>query len=61
MENNYIDVTFDVRVDSKGKDPDSSSETLRHYHKLLWSKYLLNGKLFNLDDTIDNIYLYHKS
>jgi hypothetical protein len=60
MENIYIDVTFDVRTDSNGKDPDSSSQTLRHYHKLLWSKKLPNGKLFNLDDT-RKIYLYHKS
>lgn len=61
MKNNYIDVTFDVRTDSNGKDPDSSSKTLRHYHKLLWSKNLPNGIFFDLDDTKENIYLYHKS
>ncbi|MFC1774840.1 DUF6994 family protein [Nanoarchaeota archaeon] len=54
-------MNFDVRTDSKGKDPDSSSETLKHFHKLLWSKNLPNGKLFNLDDTKPNAYLYHKS
>jgi hypothetical protein len=61
MKKNYIDVTFDVRTDSGGGDPDSASQTLRHYHKLLWSKKLPNGKLFNLDDTVENTYLYHKS
>jgi hypothetical protein len=59
-KNKYIDTTFDVRIDSRGKDPDSSSKTLRHYHKLLWSKNLPNGKLFNLDDAKANR-LYHKS
>jgi hypothetical protein len=61
MNNEYIDITFDVRTDSKGKDPDSSSKTLRQYHKLLWSKPLSNGNFFNLDDRIENKYLHHKS
>jgi hypothetical protein len=56
-----IDITFDVRVDSGGKDPDSSSATLRQYHKLLWSKKLPNGKLFDLDDSKKDVYLYHRS
>jgi hypothetical protein len=56
-----VDITFDVRSDSGGKDPDYASKTLRNYHKLLWSKNLPNGKTFNLDDTVGNIYLYHKS
>ena len=61
MKNNNIDITFDFRIDSSWKDPDSSSKTLRNYHKLLWSKNLPNNILFNLDDTINNTYLYHKS
>jgi hypothetical protein len=56
-----IDITFDVRSDSNGKDPDSSSSTLRQYHKALWSKPLPCGKLFNLDDNTNGAYLFHKS
>lgn len=56
-----IDVRFDVRSDSNGKDPDSSSPTLREYHKSLWSKPLPCGKLFNLDDHTKGAYLFHKS
>lgn len=56
-----IDIRFDVRSDSHGKDPDSSSPTLRKYHKALWSKALPCGKLFNLDDNTNGAYLFHKS
>lgn len=59
--NNHIDINFDVRSDSGGKDPDYASKTLRNYHKLLWSKNLPNGCYFELDDTVVNAYLYHKS
>lgn len=58
---NPINVTFDFRDDSKGKDPDSFSDTLRKYHKLLWSKNLPNGKYFDLDNANSEAYLYHKS
>lgn len=61
MRKNFIDITFDVRTDSNGGDPDCSSNTLRYYHKLLWSKTLPNGKSFILDDKKENFYLYHKS
>ena len=45
-----IDVTFDFRRDTpEGKDPDSHSNTLRQYHKLLWSKQLPNGSEFTLE------------
>ena len=37
-----IDITFDFRSDSSGKDPDSYSPTLNAYHKTLWSKQLPN-------------------
>ena len=57
-----IDINFDFRTDTpKGKDPDALSPTLRSYHKLLWSKPLPSGKLFNLDDTKSGVYLHHKS
>jgi hypothetical protein len=61
MEINRIDVTFDTRSDSRGKDPDSASKTLKQYHKLLWSKHLPNGKMFSLDDKHRYSYLYHNS
>jgi len=56
-----IDITYDVRTDSNGKDPDSHSKTLRNYHKLLWSKKLPNGKDFFLSDTTEGVYLHHNS
>jgi len=56
-----IDTTFNVYSDAKGGDPDSTSSTLRRYHKLLWSKTLPNGKTFNLFDDRNGAYLYHKS
>ena len=61
MKTSFIDVTFDFRTDSRRKDPDSYSKTLRRYHKLLWSKKLPDGNFFSLDDEKSNIYLYHKS
>ena len=58
----FIDITFDFRTDTPtGKDPDALSPTLRSYHKFLWSKSLPNGVLFELDDTREKVYLYHKS
>jgi hypothetical protein len=57
-----IDTTFDFRRDTpEGKDPDRYSQTLRHYHKLLWSKRLPSGELFDLDDTTHGSYLHHRS
>ena len=61
MSKLYIDTTFDVRTDSNGKDPDSFSDTLKQYHKTLWSKELPSGNLLKLDDTQNNAYLFHKS
>src|SRR5919106_292969 len=45
-----IDTSFDFRTDASGKDPDACSPTLRQCHKLLWSKALPDGRLFDLDD-----------
>lgn len=51
-----IDTSFDVRTDAGGKDPDSHSKILRHYHQLLWSRPLPGGAPFDLDAK-----LHHKS
>ena len=51
----HIDITFDFRSDTpRGKDPDSRSPPLRSYHKLLWSKPLPSGVVFELHDTTRN-------
>ena len=45
-----IDFNFDVRTDANGKDPDIYSNTLKKYHKFLWSKELPNGQLLDLEE-----------
>jgi hypothetical protein len=55
-----IDTTFDFYTDANGGDPDSTSPTLRSYHKLLWSKPLPNGQKFDLSKQ-SGTYLYHNS
>jgi hypothetical protein len=57
-----IDTNFDFRSDTPpGRDPDSFSPTLRKYHKLLWSKPLPCGVVFDLIDTKPKAYLHHQS
>ena len=56
-----IDTSFNFYSDSKGRDPDSASPTLRSYHKKLWSKPLPNGKILELRDDKKGTYLYHQS
>jgi hypothetical protein len=56
-----IDINFNVHSDARGGDPDSTSPTLRKYHKMLWNKPLPNGKHFELYDNKNGNYLYHKS
>ena len=56
-----IDTSFDFRTDSFGKDPDAYSATLRRYHKLLWSKPLPNGRMFDLSTEKAGFYLHHCS
>ena len=53
-----IDINFNFYSDTpKGKDPDTYSPTIRRYHKILWSKTLPNGLIFNLDDKMyDKMY-----
>ena len=62
VNSRLIDITFDFRSDTpEGKDPDALSPTLRQYHKLLWSKPLPSGVVFDLMDTTPGIYLHHRS
>ncbi len=56
-----IDTSFNMHSDAKGGDPDATSPTLRAYHKLLWSKPLPSGDLFDLQDDKPGYYLYHNS
>lgn len=56
-----IDTTFDFRSDAGGRDPDSHSPTLRRYHRLLWSKPLPDGTVFELKDLRSKGYLGHQS
>ena len=61
-----IDVTFDFQqeagLDRAGvqRDSDKYSPTLQEYHRILWSKPLPNGKMFELTK-ISNNRLYNKS
>jgi hypothetical protein len=62
LNSGQIDTTFDFRSDTpQGMDPDAWSPTLRRYHKLLWSKPLPNGAVFDLVDTTPRVYLHHRS
>lgn len=57
-----LDVTFDFRRDSAGRDPDTFSPSLRRYHKALWSRPLPGGLPFELvDATPGGPYLAHRS
>lgn len=56
-----IDTAFDFRSDARGYDHDAYSPTLRHYHKLLWSKPLPSGAFFDLSDATPGTYLHHRS
>jgi len=47
--------------DANGGDPDSTSPTLRRYHKLLWSKPLPSGEVFDLRDDKRGFYLFYSS
>ena len=56
-----IDTSFNMYSDANGGDPDVTSPTLRRYHKLLWSKPLSSGDLFDLRDDKPGFYLFHSS
>lgn len=55
-----IDVDFDFQAEAGGRDSDKYSPTLQEYHRILWSKLLPSGKMFNLSKIGENR-LYHKS
>lgn len=61
MEKVLIDTNFNFYSDANGGDPDSTSPTLRKYHKILWSKPLSNGKKLELTESKSGAYLYHES
>lgn len=46
-----IDVSLNFGRDAKGRDPDTYSATLKSYHKLLWSKPLPSGEIFDLSES----------
>ena len=56
-----ININYDFYRDGTVGDLDTTSPTLRKYHKILWSKPLPNGHIFELSDTRKGAYLYHKS
>ncbi len=56
-----IDITFNVHTDANGGDPDRTSPTLHYYHKILWSKKLPNGKMFEITYDKRGTYLYHNT
>jgi len=56
-----IDTRFNFYTDARGGDPDSTSPKLRTYHKILWSKPLPIGEMFELSVNQQGAYLYHKS
>lgn len=59
-----IDTSFNLRSDRPaGKDVDTWSPTLRTYHRLLWSKPLPSGKVFELQEAGRRgaYYLLHRS
>ena len=60
-QSNLIDITYDVRLDSEGKDPDFASSTLRRFHKVLWSKALPSGEMLDLVENMPNHYLLGKT
>jgi len=44
-----IDTSLDLRSDANG-DADTYSPTMRRYHRLLWSKRLPGGAMFDLEE-----------
>ena len=47
-----IDTSFDFRSDSRGKDPDNWSPTLKAYQRFLYSKPLPNGEVMELNENL---------
>ncbi len=57
-----IDTSLDLRSDASG-DADTYSPTMRRYHRLLWSKRLPGGAMFDLEEAgrKGSYYLRHTS
>jgi len=55
-----INIDFDFQAEANGRDSDRYSKTLQEYHRLLWSKQLPDGHIFQLTK-VSNNRLYHKS
>ncbi len=55
-----IDVTYNFQAETEPYDADRYSSTLQEYHRILWSKPLPNGEMFELKK-IDKNRLFHKS
>jgi len=55
-----IDVTYNFQAEIEPRDADRYSSRLQEYHRILWSKPLPNGKMFELSKIKQNR-LYHKS
>ena len=56
-----IDITLNLGIDAKGKDPDIYSATLKKYHKILWNKPLPDGSLFSIFDSPNEKYLAYQT
>ena len=52
-----LDTSFNFRIESNGRDPDSYSPTLRKYHALLWRKELPIGDFLDIEE-IDSTLVY---
>jgi hypothetical protein len=65
VDDRGFDPAFDFTKEVGDKDPDEHSRTLRDYHKLLWSKPLPSGRMFDLEVTFDiersRYFLHHQS
>lgn len=59
-KNMKIDINFDFQAEAGGRDSDKYSPTLQEYHRILWSKPLPNGKIFELIKISQNR-LHHNS
>ncbi len=55
-----IDTKYNFQAETEPLDADKYSKTLQEYHRLLWSKPLPRGKMFELSKIGQNR-LYHKS
>lgn len=55
-----LDTTINFQAETDPLDADRYSTRLQEYHRLLWSKPLPNGKMFELEK-IEKCRLYHES